>query len=218
MRILVSIAISAALVASSRAAHAQQAGEGPVAEQIEVEDVLRPRAGRAPLTIDSRANAPIAVGLSSQTPPRADLSARFGAERDPVRCAAPCTLYLREGLHRLTFDANTPYPWSADLSLSSSGSRYLLRPHRVGFSALGGAMFVLGCAASVLGPGVIVVNLWVGDPQQRGWAILGGSLAAIAGAGLIVGGYFTVREGSPSVRSAPLVRAMLTPTGVVGVF
>jgi len=85
-------------------------------------------------------------------------------------------------------------------------------------SALGGAMFVLGCAGSVLGPSVIVVNLLVGDRHQLGWAMLGGSITAVVGAGLVVGGYFTVREGSPSVRALPNVRAMLTPAGVIGVF
>ncbi|MFO0563575.1 MAG: hypothetical protein U0269_36460 [Polyangiales bacterium] len=217
MRVLCSIAIGAALVHCPRFARAQNE-QGPTVERVEVEDVLHPRAGRSALEITAHPSAAIAIGLSSDRPSRAELAPRFGAERDPVRCAAPCSLYLSAGVHRLSFDADTPYPWSADLALSPSGSRYVLRPHRVWMSALGGAMFVLGCAGSLLGPGVIVVNLWVGDRQQLGWAILGGSIAGALGAGLVVGGYFTVREGSPSVRPAPIVRAMLAPNGVVGVF
>jgi len=217
VRVLCSIAIGAALLGSPRFARAQNE-QGPTVERVEVEDVLRPRAGRSVLEITAQPAASVAIGLASQTPSRADLAPRFGVERDPVRCAAPCSLYLRAGVHRLSFDADTPYPWSADLALSDGGSRYVVRPHRVWMSALGGAMFVLGCAGSLLGPGVIVVNLWVGDRQQLGWAILGGSIAGVLGAGLVVGGYFTVREGAPSVRPAPIVRAMLTPAGVVGVF
>jgi hypothetical protein len=129
-------------------------------------------------------------------------------------------MHLRPGAHRLSFDADTPYPWSVDLSLDSQGGRYVIRPHRVGYSALGGAMFILGCAGSLLGPGVIIVNIAVGDPAQLGWAILGGSAATVVGAGLLVGGWFTVREGAPRVWRAPSLRAFAHPwgAGVAGVF
>ncbi len=190
----------------------------PEAETVTVEDVLHPRAGRAPLELSAEPASPIAIGLATDAPARVDLSPRFGAERDPVRCRAPCSLYLRPGLHRVSFDADTPYPWSADFALSAQGDRFVIRPHRVGFSALGGAMFVLGCAGSLLGPGVIIVNLVVGDPAQLPWAILGGSVATAVGVGLLVGGWFTVREGAPRVTRRAALRAWLGPTGVYGVF
>lgn len=212
------------MLSLSSAALAQNTSESsPSEETVQVEDVLHPRPGRAPLTVQSEPAAPVAIGLSDARVERADWSPRFGADRDPVRCRAPCTMHLRPGTHRLSFDADTPYPWSVDLSLDSQGARYVLRPHRVGLSALGGAMFILGCAGSLLGPGVIVVNIAVGDPAQLGWAILGGSAATVLGVGLLVGGWFTVREGAPRVRpdrSVRALRAFVLPwgAGVAGAF
>jgi hypothetical protein len=210
--------VLAALLSSASRLAAAQSEDAPTAERVEVEDVLRPREGRAALTVQTEPAAPTAIGLSDVAPLRVDLSARFGAERDPVRCRAPCSLYLRPGLHRLSMDADTPWPFSVDLALGAQGSRYLVRPQRIGFSALGGAMFILGCAGSVLGPGVIIVNVAVGDPQQLGWAVLGGSIATVLGVGLLVGGWFTVREGAPRVREQRSARAWLTPNGVYAVF
>lgn len=208
--------IALAVALEGRVARAQSAegGEGPTRETVEVEDVLHPRAGRARLELRSETGAPIAIGLASEPPARREPGVRFGVERTPVLCTAPCDLFLRPGIQRLVGEADTPYVWSADVSLGASGSRYALRPHRVGFSALGGAMFVVGCAAALLGPGVVIVNLVVGDRAQLPWAILGGSLAGAAGVGLIVGGWFTVRAGAPRLTEVALGAGVLSARGV----
>lgn len=214
------MALALAFVSAARGAGAQRADPAsePTVERVEVEDVLRPRPGRARLEVRAEGGASVAVGLAAQPPVRADLSVRFGAERAPVLCRTPCAMHLRPGPQRLVGDADTPYVWSSDVALSPEGARYLLRPHRVGLSALGGAMFIVGCLGSVLGPGVIIVNLVVGDPQVRGWSVLGGSIAGALGAGLVVGGWFTVQAGAPRLRlqARPFVGA--DGLGVTGVF
>jgi|LNFM01.1.fsa_nt_gb hypothetical protein len=209
-------AIVLAGVLEQRTASAQSAEEddGPAREQVVVEDVLHPRAGRARLEITSETGAPIAVGLASERPERREPGVRFGVERTPVLCSAPCNLFLRPGIQRLVAESDTPYVWSADLALATAGSRYAIRPHRVGFSAIGGALFVVGCAGAVLGPGVVVVNLLVGDRAQLPLAIAGGSIAAAVGAGLIVGGWFTVRAGAPRITELSLGAGTLTARGV----
>ncbi len=60
-------------------------------------------------------------------------------------------------------------------------------------------MFILGLGGSALGPGVIVVNLVVGTAETRGLAILGGSISAAIGVGLLVGGWFVIQAAAPAV-------------------
>jgi hypothetical protein len=93
-------------------------------------------------------------------------------------------------------------------------------------SALGAAMFIVGCAGAALGPGVIVVNLLVGDRSQLGWAAIGGSIAGVLGAGFIVGGWFTVQAGAPQVTmlardsrvAAPIAVRPLFGAGSLGIW
>lgn len=208
--------ITLAVAVAPRVGSAQSAEntEGPTRETVEVEDVLHPRPGRARLELRSESGAPIAIGLASEQPARRETGVRFGVERTPVLCTAPCSLFLRPGIQRLVGEADTAYVWSADVQLAATGSRYALRPHRVGLSALGGAMFVVGCAAALLGPGVVIVNLLVGDRAQLPLAVVGGSLAGAVGAGLIVGGWFTVRAGAPRLTEIALGAGTLSARGV----
>jgi hypothetical protein len=208
-RTMVGLAWGLCALCAPGLARAQQSSDaptdGPTVERVEVEDVLHPRPNRARLELVSESGASTALGLASPAdqPTVAERGVRFGrVERTPVLCRAPCSMFLRPGVVRLVGDADTPYVWSADVTLSAAGERYVLRSHRVGLSALGGGMFVLGCALGVLGPGVVIVNLWVGDASVRTASIVGGTLAGVAGAGLITGGWFVVQSAVPSVRLA----------------
>jgi hypothetical protein len=195
------------LIVCARDSDAQD--EPPRGERELVEDVLRPREGRVRVEWLGEDGAGIALGIGERSSGGraagaslavgARVRGRFGAESTPVLCRAPCRMYLSPGVVRLVGEADTPYVWSVDLAVGLEGGRYVIRPHRVGLSALGGAMFVLGCALGVLGPGVVVANLWVGDAAVRPASIVGGALAALAGGGLIAGGWHVVGAGAPFV-------------------
>jgi hypothetical protein len=205
-RAAVSLGVFVDLIVCAYDARAQV--EPTRGDRVLVEDVLRPRAGRVRVEWTAEPSSRIALGLGEAegaTGPVGALAVgsrvrgRFGAEPTPTRCRAPCAMHLRPGRVRLVADADTPYVWSAEVAVGASGGRFAIRPHRVGLSALGGAMFVLGCALGVLGPGVVVANLWVGDSAVRPASIAGGTLAALAGGGLIAGGWFVVADATPSV-------------------
>lgn len=212
------------LAAAPHAAHAQsrEDAEGPRAERVEVEDVLRPRPGRARLEVTAERERSVALGVVREQPSQRESGVRFDVEREPVLCRTPCALFLRPGIQRLQGEADTPYVWNVDVPLGPEGARLRLRSHRVGLSALGAAMFIVGCAGAALGPGVIIVNLLVGDRSQLGWAALGGGIAGVLGAGLIVGGWFTVQAGAPQVttltRASPVTVSPLFGAGSLGIW
>ena len=203
-------------------------------EQVEVENVFRQREGYVPVQWDALSASPIAVGLAEEQPRIATPGVRFGQNSVPILCSTPCTMYLRPGVQRMVGEPDRPHIWAADVMVGATGSAFQLRGHRVGFSALGGAMIVVGLGAAVLGPGVIVVNLVVGTSvETRNVAILAGAITGLIGGGLIAGGWFTLQAGMPSVtqlrprssprRAARSLRAWPAvmsdgSLGVVGVF
>ena len=225
MAVLVAV-VGTSLFAS--AAAAQQV------EQVEVENVFRQREGYVPVQWNTLGDSPIAVGLAEEQPRAAVAGVRFGQNSVPILCSTPCTMYLRPGVQRVVGEPDRPHIWATDVTVGASGSVFQLRGHRVGFSALGGGMMILGLGAAVLGPGVIVVNLVVGTTvETRNVAILAGALTGLIGGGLIAGGWFTLQAGIPSVtelrtranlqRAASGLRVLPTvmpdgSLGVVGVF
>ncbi|MDP3278835.1 MAG: hypothetical protein Q8Q09_26830 [Deltaproteobacteria bacterium] len=174
-------------------------------EEVQVDDVLHPREGRTRVNLQGPVGLALGIEPSDLPRTRAESGARFGAEREAILCRAPCTMYLPPGVHRLQGNADQSFVWNSDFTLQNTPLRVDIRGHRVGLSALGGAMFVAGSAAAVLGPAVIVVNVWVGRSEERVTAIVAGSVAAVVGAGLLAGAWFTVMAGQPAltVREEP---------------
>jgi len=191
-------------------------------EAIVTDDVLHAAPGRVPVHIAHARSNGIPIGLASSAPRRASNDARFTDERAPSFCRTPCTLHLTPGLHSLIGDVGGAHPWAIDVRVPAQGELSLrLRAHTLAWSAVGGVMFVVGVASSVIGPGAIVVSAVALDHRVNVPTAVIGSSVGVAGVAMFIGGWALIRYASPRLEweradsarpPAPHVSAFAVPS------
>lgn len=167
---------------------------------------LHPGPGRVPVTLESSRGGPIGVGISAIEPRAVRPEARFTDEVGTRLCRTPCTLYLRPGARSLLGDVDTGFPWAVDVSVPRErGLRVRLRGHLLGYSALGGAFFIMGVAGAAAGPALVVVSAIVGEPRLPASVMIVGGAITVVGALAIWGGLSLLGFAAPRVESATAI-------------
>lgn len=194
----------------SREVHAQLRAdpESMAPEAVTAEVPLEPGPGRVAVDVHVSRTPTARVGFDALVRPRAEPGASFTREPHPHHCNAPCTGYLRPGVHRLYVDAGTEFAWSVDVTVAPDLERLRvrLRGHLFAASFAAGPLVIVGTVATLAGPAAIIVGAATGDHTVPA-TLWGTGIGLFAGGAAALGlGAWLFRSSVPAVEAIEPVR------------